>query len=67
LLFSIPFSCDDLSKSFLNLFALAFCDEQLQQLSHRLASTIDSASINIITICNLGNIVFKHAKIVINF
>jgi len=66
LLLSIPFSCDDLFKSFLKLFALEFADEQLQQLLHRLASTIDRINI-IITIINLGNIVFKYINYYINF
>jgi hypothetical protein len=37
-------------------------DEQLQQLLHRLASTIDNASIKIITNRKLGNIVFYTIK-----
>jgi hypothetical protein len=66
LLLSIPFSCDDLFNSFLKLFALEFADEQLQQLLHLLASTIDKININI-TIINFEAIVFKDIKIVINF
>jgi hypothetical protein len=61
LLLRIPFSCDDLSKSFLYLFALEFADEQLQQLLHRLASIIDNASIKI-TNCNFEAIVFNILK-----
>ena len=61
LLLSILFSCDDLSKSFLYLFALEFADEQLQQLLHLLASIIDNINIKI-TICNFEAIVLNILK-----